>query len=42
MDFYFFRFISTQFADFAFLTIKMQITFAKLFNALNNAIWSML
>ena len=35
--FYFFRFISTQFADFAFLKIQMQITFAKSFNVLNNA-----
>ena len=39
---YFFHFISTQFADFAFLKIQMQTTFAKLFNVLNNAIWSML
>ena len=34
--FYFFRFISTQFADFALLKIQMQITFAKPF-VLNNA-----
>ena len=34
--FYFFRFISTQFADFASLKIQMQITFAKPFNVLNN------
>ena len=31
--FYFFRFISTQFADFASLKIQMQIIFAKPFNA---------
>ena len=36
--FYLIRFISTQFAGFAFLKIKMQITFAKLFNVLSNAI----
>ena len=35
--FYFFRFISKQFADFASLKIQMQITFAKSFNVLNNA-----
>ena len=40
--FYFFHFISTKFADFAFLKIKMETTFAKLFNVLNNAIWPML
>ena len=34
--FYFICFISIQFADFAFLKIQMQITFAKLFNVLNN------
>ena len=32
--FYFFHLISTQFADFASLTIQMQITFAKSFNVL--------
>ena len=42
MYFYFFHFISTQFADFAFLKIQMQITFANSFNVLNNTIWSML
>ena len=42
MHFYFFRFISIQFADFALLKIQMQITFVKSFNVLNNAIWSML
>ena len=31
--FFFFRFISTQFADFASLKIQMQITFAKPFKA---------
>ena len=36
MHFYFFCFISTKLADFAFLKIQMQITFAKLFNVLNN------
>ena len=35
--FYFFRFISTQFKDFASLKIQMQITFAKPFDVLNNA-----
>ena len=40
--FYFFLFISTQFSDFAFRKIWMQITFAKWFNVLNNRIWSML
>ena len=35
--FYFSCFISIQFADFASLKIQMQITFAKLFNVLNNA-----
>ena len=35
--FYFFRFISTQFPDFASLKIQMQITFAKPFNVLKNA-----
>ena len=39
---FFFLFISTQFSDFAFLKIRMQITFAKWFNVLNNRIWSML
>ena len=34
--FYFFRFISTQFADFASLKIKMHVTFAKTFNVLHN------
>ena len=31
-------FISTQFTDFAFLKIQIQITFAKLFNVLSNTI----
>ena len=35
--FYFFRFISTQFPDFASLKIQMQVTFAKPFNVLKNA-----
>ena len=34
--FYFLCFISTQFADFAFLKIQMQIKFAKTFKVLNN------
>ena len=34
--FYFFHFISVQFADFASLKIQTQITFAKSFNVLNN------
>ena len=36
-QFYFFRFISTQFADFAFLKIQMQITCGKSFNVLHSA-----
>ena len=40
--FYFLCFISTQFADFAFLKIQLQITFGKSFNVLNNIIWPML
>ena len=35
--FYLFCFISTKFADFAFLKIQIQIKFAKSFNVLNNA-----
>ena len=35
--FYFFRFISTQFPDFASLKIQMQIAFAKPFNVLKKA-----
>ena len=40
--FYFFHFISTQFIDFAFIKIQMEITFTKSFNVLYNTIWSML
>ena len=40
--FYFFCFISTQFADYAFLKMQMQVTLENLFNVLNNVIWSML
>ena len=40
--FYFFCFISKEFADFAFLKMQMQITFAKSFKVLNNAICSVL
>ena len=40
--FYFFHFISTQFADFAFLEIQMQITFAKSFHVLHNTAYSVL
>ena len=40
--FYFFRFISTQFADFASLQIQMRITLAKLFNVLSNTALSLL
>ena len=39
--FYFFCFISTQFTEFAFLNAQIQIAFAKSFNVLNNAVWSM-
>ena len=39
--FYSFRFISIQFPNLAFVKIQLQITFAKSFNVLNNAIWSM-
>ena len=40
--FYFFRFISTRFEDFASPKVQMQITFAKSFIVLLNAAYSVL
>ena len=40
--FSFFRFIFTQFVDFAFIRVQMPITITKSFYVLNNTAWSVL